>query len=130
MMRCSHSPIQMGLVTSRCRVVFRITSDVGGNGPAFSPALVHDPYCVTVYGRLHSSRCSFGTSDKLGVAAGVRQKLTRCSCCCRTLALSKQKGCTGTGVQLAGVTEKLNGVTDGAPEKGRRGHTLPIQNAH
>ena len=39
------------------------------------------------------------------------------------------------GVQLAGVTEKLNGVTDGsrrklnevtdgAPEKGRRGHTF------
>jgi hypothetical protein len=42
---------------------------------------------------------------------------------------------TFTGVQLGGVTEKLNGVTDGgqrklngvtdgAPEKGRRGHTF------
>jgi hypothetical protein len=41
----------------------------------------------------------------------------------------------GAGVQLAGVTEKLNGVTDGgrrklngvtdgSPEKGRRGHTF------
>ena len=43
-------------------------------------------------------------------------------------------GASHTGVQLRGVTEKLNGVTDGgrrklngvtdgAPEKGRRGHT-------
>ena len=36
------------------------------------------------------------------------------------------------GVQLAGVTDggrrKLNGVTDGAPEKGRRATLLPIQN--
>jgi len=27
-------------------------------------------------------------------------------------------------VQLVGVTEKLNGVTDGAPEKGRWGYTF------
>ena len=28
------------------------------------------------------------------------------------------------GMQLGGVTEKLNGVTDGTPEKGRQGHTF------